>query len=142
MTKTKKRCRLCRRIKPIVEFYVVKNRKDGHRSECKVCFRAMVKRAQAKTRAQRLIKQREWYRTHRDYFVRYRRRYRVSHAAQIKAYHQKYYAEHKEYFRRKKVEYQRDKKKLAHKRAYNKAWSQRFRKRMTRLKNTNGRGAK
>ncbi|MCL5952007.1 MAG: hypothetical protein M1132_09855 [Chloroflexi bacterium] len=123
----RKRCRICRRIKPLTEFYRVEHRKDGHRSECKLCFREMVKRAQAKTRQQRLIKQREWYRTHRDYFVKYRRRYRIEHRKELKAYHQKYYAEHKDYFRKKKEEYKRDQKKLAQRRAYNKEWSRRFR---------------
>jgi hypothetical protein len=80
----------------------------------------------------RLARNREWYRTHRAYFAEHKRRYYREHCDEIKAYFKKYYDEHKDYFRRKKREYRNDKKKLAHMRAYNKAWSRRWRAKVKR----------
>ena len=143
-TTRRKLCRVCHHLKPITAFYRSKHLKEAPPAECKACVREKIERAQAKARRRRLLQKRRWYKAHLDYFRRHSRCYRKEHPRKTKAYNKKYYAEHKDYFRKQKEKYLKDEENLARKRAYNKEWSRRLRRRMqvAKLEKEKGKAAR
>lgn len=42
-----KACKICKRVQPLTEFYRAKGTKDGHRGDCKDCFKERAARRYA-----------------------------------------------------------------------------------------------
>lgn len=73
-----KRCKVCHVVQPLSEFYRAKGMRDGHRNECKRCFK---ERAAARYRENpQPVKERarRWQRENRERHAEYMRAYRAS----------------------------------------------------------------
>jgi Recombination endonuclease VII len=65
-----KRCKKCKILKPLAEFYGAKGARDGRRSECKACSLA----------------NRKWYRDNRDRAISYVRAWQQANPDRVKAW--------------------------------------------------------
>lgn len=73
-----KACKVCHEVKPLDDFYRAKGMRDGHRNECKACFK---ERAAARYRADpEPVKERarRWQRENHERHAEYMRAYRAS----------------------------------------------------------------
>lgn len=119
-----KRCTICKRIKPLTDFYARKSAKDGRQSECKECNRvrhqkfyiAHKKQFQIahakyhlnnyeKNRARALAyahseqgtkKRKEYYESHKEEIREYHRQYREKNINRIRARQRAYYHANKD----------------------------------------------
>jgi hypothetical protein len=71
-----KACRLCGLVQPLTEFHHAAGMRDGHRNECKTCFRA-VARARYRADPQKAKDAvRRWQQEHPEHLRAYRAEYR------------------------------------------------------------------
>jgi hypothetical protein len=66
-----KRCKKCKILKPLAEFYGAKGARDGRRSECKACS---------------LANRKQWYRDNRDRAISYVRAWQQANPDRVKAW--------------------------------------------------------
>lgn len=55
-----KQCRICGETKPLTEFYAMQGMRDGHRTECKVCHRALRVERYRKDPQKYIARVKEW----------------------------------------------------------------------------------
>jgi predicted restriction endonuclease len=70
-----KTCSKCKEEKELTEFYKKKASKDGCRSECKECTKAVNKKWASKNYEKRLASSREWKRRNKQHVSDYNRKY-------------------------------------------------------------------
>ena len=61
-----KRCKVCREVKPLSEFYKATTAADGHRGDCKICNLARNKQWYADNREAVIAKVKKWQHENRD----------------------------------------------------------------------------
>jgi hypothetical protein len=72
---TGKNCRICGEWKPLEEFHRAKDMRDGHRNECKLCFKALAKaRYDSRSAVERAT---QWRRDNPERFREYQKEYRA-----------------------------------------------------------------
>ena len=91
---TEKKCTVCKRIKPITEFYEDARRQDGHYSKCKKCHNKSVKKWQINNsskfkeinsswkkthKEQRAAESKEWAKAHPEYRRKVGEKWRSNH---------------------------------------------------------------
>lgn len=89
-----KKCTVCKRIKPITEFYEDARRRDGHYSKCKKCHNKSVKKWQINNsskfkeinsswkkahKEQRAVESKQWAKAHPEYRRRVGEKWRSNH---------------------------------------------------------------
>jgi hypothetical protein len=79
-----KECRLCRRLLPLDEFHRATGARDGHRGECKDCFRAKARERYPQVREQAIERARRWREENIDRFRENQRRRRSDPAVKAK----------------------------------------------------------
>ena len=70
-----KACRKCGETKPLNEFHRAAAMRDGHRNECKACWKIICKKRYAKNRDEHIAKVQEWRRRNPEKYDSYRKRY-------------------------------------------------------------------
>ncbi len=76
---SEKRCTVCKRMKPVSEFYRDRSRPDGLYTKCKECHSKIVKK---------------WQTKNADHFLRVHRRWRKANSEKEREYIKKYCASH------------------------------------------------
>lgn len=71
-----KPCRICGSVLPLSEFHGAAGMKDGHRNECKSCFRAIARRGYEANREQRIATTKAWQQANPERLAAYRAEYR------------------------------------------------------------------
>jgi Recombination endonuclease VII len=71
-----KRCKKCGETKPLAEFHKATDMKDGYRSECKTCARAIRRAWYAANREKAIADVRRWQQENKEHLHEYRRGYR------------------------------------------------------------------
>ncbi len=61
-----KSCRICGATKPLTEFHRAKDMRDGHRNECKVCFRERSKARYAANPEKYIAGVKRWQQQNRE----------------------------------------------------------------------------
>lgn len=79
-----KRCKKCREVKPLSEFYAAKGTRDGLRGDCKACHSA---------------RHRAWYERNRERSIAYVKSWQQANVERVQAYQRQYRAEHSDVFR-------------------------------------------
>ncbi len=69
-----KRCRLCGEGKPLAGFHRAKGARDGHRSECRECFRAQARARYQRNREIEIERVLAWQRANVEHMRAYRRK--------------------------------------------------------------------
>lgn len=106
-----RRCSLCRRTKPISQFYKSKNHSLGISNNCKVCDKAYSKEYYQKNKPTILKRMKKWFEVNRlkwntyvrtwstknpQSVARTRKKYRLSHRDKINSYQRRKYWERKQ----------------------------------------------
>jgi hypothetical protein len=71
-----KPCRICGEVKPLTEFHRAKGMRDGHRSECKPCFRQISKARYDADPAKAIAGVKRWQQENAERLNAHRREYR------------------------------------------------------------------
>lgn len=80
-----KACKKCGVVKPLSEFHRTVAMRDGHRSECKDCWKVICKARYAKNRDEHIAKVQEWRRRNPKKFEEWKRRNREENKERIAA---------------------------------------------------------
>ena len=102
----KKKCSQCDNVKPLSEFYKKTARKDGHRSECKVCEKRYYeenkvaraeyrKRYNEKNKVARAEKAKRYYEKNKEAIIEQRKRHYEKNKEAIEERNKRYYEENK-----------------------------------------------
>ena len=89
-----KPCRICGEVQPLTEFHRAKDMRDGHRNECKTCFREISKARYAANPAKYIAGVKRWQQENSERLNAYQREYRArpeSKRKQRDAYYRKRY---------------------------------------------------
>lgn len=68
-----KACRICGEIKPLASFHRASDMRDGHRNECKACFRALSRARYRRDPGRSIAKVKAWQQENAEYLNAYRR---------------------------------------------------------------------
>lgn len=82
-----KRCKKCGERKPFDDFYRAKGMSDGHRSECKSCHQAAVRRWYRANREKAIADVKRWQQENKEHLHEYRREYRKRRRAEDRDAH-------------------------------------------------------
>ena len=82
-----KRCKRCKAVKPLTEYYGAKGARDGHRPECKACSLAYRKRWYRDNRARAIAYVRAWQQANPDRVRAWRVRNRDRRNEQMREIH-------------------------------------------------------
>jgi hypothetical protein len=74
-----KKCRICKQIKPLSEFYKMSQMRDGYRNECIPCFKAARRKRYYRNPQIAIRRVQEWRKKNPEKYLAYRRRYRELH---------------------------------------------------------------
>ena len=85
-----KRCGKCGRVKPLDEFYLDKNKRDGHSYRCKECTKQNTKDHYKNNRDECVLKLRIYYQNHREESLRRSKEYHKAHRAEHNEYNNQY----------------------------------------------------
>jgi hypothetical protein len=73
-----KACKICKKVQPLSEYYRAKGTKDGHRGDCKACFKARAARRYAADPERAKERVRRWQLENPEMRAAYMRMYRAS----------------------------------------------------------------
>ena len=82
-----KRCKVCRKVKPLTDFYKAPGAADGHRGDCKACNLARKKQWYAENREAVIAKVKAWQQENKDHVNAYHREYRKTRTAESREGH-------------------------------------------------------
>ncbi len=82
-----KRCKKCGEVKPLDEFHRADGMRDGYRSECKDCSRAIRRAWYAANRQSAIANVKRWQQENKEHLHDYRREYRKRRKAEDREAH-------------------------------------------------------
>lgn len=90
-----KPCRKCGNIKPLSEFHIARENKDGHRNECKDCWKKICKARYAQNRDEYIARTQKWREDNPEKYEEWRRRNREENRERIAAVNRRAYLQRK-----------------------------------------------
>ena len=80
-----KQCSRCKMMKPLTDFWVNRRNKDGRMRVCKACYSIARKKAYRDNIDARRAAGREYYASHREYYLAYQKGYGATHREELNA---------------------------------------------------------
>ncbi len=71
-----KPCKKCGEVKPLTEFHRARDNRDGHRNECKSCWRSLQKQWYQRNREYAIARTQRWRDANQDKYAEWKRRNR------------------------------------------------------------------
>lgn len=103
-----KRCTKCGKIKPLVEFGLVRRGEDKRRSWCKICSAEYSHCYHAEHRKEANERSRRYNAEHREELIEYSHRWRQENPEKVAAQCRRYYERHREEVGRRTLRWQRE----------------------------------
>lgn len=85
----RKKCTKCEIVKPLEEYYLNKEHRDGHYNECKECTKKRVRKYQRENRAKITKRARKYNQAHREQMNKSFRKYKQKMPRDFRCFYQK-----------------------------------------------------